>query len=391
MVMNLNDYFDPVSLEKPLLEVLPAHIRLSGQIQIHTPNQPIANLEKFRVALMGVPEDRNSPNRGTAEAPDRIREELYQLSRFPRKLDIIDLGNLKRGQSINDTYAGLTDVLIELLSRKITAVVIGGSQDLTLAAFRAFKKQDMPCSLAVLDARLDLLPAQDEEGMESLCFLRRLIRERGKYLFQCTCLGIQQYLNDKTAIDYLEKLHFEPIRLGQIRSGISLTEPPLRDADIVSIDLGSVRFSDAPATLLPSPNGFYGDELCQMARYAGFGSKTAVFGLFEMNPAHDQRNISSQLAAQAIWYFLEGLSQKKYENPLQKNGRFRKFIVTLDEIPGELIFYKSLATSRWWIEVPPASPQLPVSIALACSEEDYDFACKRQITDRVWRIYRKML
>ncbi len=31
----------------------------------------------------------------------------------------------------------------------------------------------------------------------------------------------------------------------------------------------------------PSPNGFYGEEICQMARYAGMSTKLTSFGIYD--------------------------------------------------------------------------------------------------------------
>ncbi len=42
-------------------------------IYIHTPDSPIARLEEFGLALMGVPEDRGADMSGPGLAPDLIR------------------------------------------------------------------------------------------------------------------------------------------------------------------------------------------------------------------------------------------------------------------------------------------------------------------------------
>lgn len=385
--MLIHDYFDPVSLDKPLLEILPRDYTFSANITVCTSGTKPRDLTEFRAAILGVPEARNSPSSGFAAAPDKIREALYQMARIPRSIKIIDLGNMKRGQTVNDTYAGLTDVVSALLQNNTAAIILGGSQDLTIPLFRAYKKAHRSCALLVIDNHPDLIPSP-EKSIHSLSYLRTIIQERAKFLHQCTCMGFQQYLTDKSAVDILEKLYFDPIRLGQIRENISHAEPVLRDADLISIDMNAVRYADAPGTLLPCANGFYGEELCQLARYAGLGGNTSVLGIFEILPERDYYNVTAQLAAQAIWYFLEGLAQNLYENPLNQPEKFRKFIVAHDEIPTDLTFYQSLATERWWIEVPPSAPDKKTKI-YSCGREDYEAACNHQITDRIWRIFRK--
>ena len=79
--MNLNDYFDPVSLENPVNDHLSDKAVFCRNIYIHTPDSPITRLQEFGIALMGVPEDRGASLAGSAMAPDLIRQKLYQLFR----------------------------------------------------------------------------------------------------------------------------------------------------------------------------------------------------------------------------------------------------------------------------------------------------------------------
>lgn len=86
--MDLNDYFTPVSIEKPNHLFLNQDNTVGRNITIHTPNTPIGDISKFNIAILGIPEDRNSPNKGSSSAPDRIREKLYQLFKFPQRIKI---------------------------------------------------------------------------------------------------------------------------------------------------------------------------------------------------------------------------------------------------------------------------------------------------------------
>ncbi|MGE5421333.1 MAG: hypothetical protein ACM3UT_14195, partial [Chloroflexota bacterium] len=87
-MLDLNDYFNPVSIEKPEFEFLNAQAGVPHNIFIHTENNPLKGIGKFRIALLGVPDGRNSPNAGSLRAPDSIRAELYKLSRIPGKMKI---------------------------------------------------------------------------------------------------------------------------------------------------------------------------------------------------------------------------------------------------------------------------------------------------------------
>ncbi|MFW5821550.1 MAG: hypothetical protein ACOCWA_09675 [Bacteroidota bacterium] len=102
--MNLNDYFDPVSLEKPEFSHLKAENTMSRAITIHTPDSPIRNIADYNIAIYGVREDRNAFIKGSSMAPDKVREKFYLLASAFKKLRIIDLGNLKNAGSMDDIY-----------------------------------------------------------------------------------------------------------------------------------------------------------------------------------------------------------------------------------------------------------------------------------------------
>ena len=76
--MNLNHYFDPISLEKPANFEIGKDLFRSS-IFIHTQNSTIKSKE-YKIVLIGVPEERNSINKGCSLAPDKVRTKLYQLS-----------------------------------------------------------------------------------------------------------------------------------------------------------------------------------------------------------------------------------------------------------------------------------------------------------------------
>ena len=154
--MDLNKYFNPVSLEKPAIHLIPHDLTFSRKIKIHTPDQKIGNIMDYDIALIGVPEDKNAFLKGSAEGPDAVRARLYQLSGINRKTRIIDLGNLKISENINDTYFALRDIIKELTKKSVATVIIGGSQDLSYGVDLALNQKNSIYHFLSLDARLDL-------------------------------------------------------------------------------------------------------------------------------------------------------------------------------------------------------------------------------------------
>ena len=146
-----------------------------------------------------------------------------------------------------------------------------------------------------------------------------------------------------------------------------------------------MRQSDAPGTAVPSPNGFYGEEICLLSRYAGISDNLKVFALFDVNPRFDVREQTSGLAAQIIWFLMEGFSQKQYETPSlsgNNSGRFIKYHVRVTDLEDDLIFVRSNLTERWWIELEDSNNN---KVYVACSHDDYLKANRNEVPDRVVR------
>ena len=138
--MDLNGYFDPVSLDRPEFHLLPEKYSFSRNISIHTPDNPIKQLDDYQLALIGLPQDQNAFISGSGEAPDNIRGMLYQLKKINNNIKVYDLGNLKITENISDSYFAIRDVALELIEREVIPFFIGGSQDLAFGVLLALEK-----------------------------------------------------------------------------------------------------------------------------------------------------------------------------------------------------------------------------------------------------------
>lgn len=378
-MLELNDYLDPVSIESPDFTHIHAQSGFPHNVRIHTDNHPINGTEKFKVAIIGVPDGRNSVNAGSFRAPDAIRSELYKLARIPGKLKITDLGNMKQGVTFKDTLAGLTDVISHLLSQDVFPVIIGGSSALIPAVDAAISQQKDKYSLAAIDPRIDF--CNEKREPDSLNYLNTISNNSKSSFYHYINIGYQTYLNDQQVINRFLKKQSELVRIGDVRQSIYLTEPLLRDSDVAVFDISAVRQSDAPGTAAPSPNGFYGEEICLLARYAGISDTLKIFGLFDVNPEYDTRAQTTGLSAQIIWFFLEGFSQKQYEAQYLNasgTGRFTSYHVRVTDLDDDLIFIKSNLTDRWWMQLTEAGKDSFV----ACSHDDYTQANRNEVPER---------
>lgn len=357
--------------------------QLGSKIVFHTKDQ-FPDLNKINIAIIGVLENRGSDNVDSVVDLSAIRTEFYSM--FPGNWDasVADLGDILAGNSATDTYFALRKVVSSLIKNKIIPIVIGGSQDLTYALYRAYDDLEQMVNLVSIDSKFDF--GKENEDVLASSYLTKIIIDEPNNLFNYSNIGYQTYYNSQEEIDLIEKLFFDAYRLGEVSNNIAIAEPVFRDADIVSLDLNAVKSSDSGNFVKFMPNGFNGKEICSLSRYAGISDKVSLFGIFNHNNSAQE----SVLVAQIIWYFIEGFHYRSYEYPFGSRENYIKYIVPIEE--ELLVFYKSDKTDRWWIEIPFVSNgnnKLKRNTLLPCSYEEYLAACNQEIPERWWKAQRK--
>jgi arginase family enzyme len=356
--------------------------QLGSKVVFHT-SESFPDLNKIKIAVLGVLDNRGDANQTQEVDLAHVRKELYGL--FPGNWDasIADLGNILEGNSISDTHFALRKVVSSLIKKKIIPIVIGGSQDLTYALYRAFDELEQMVNLVSIDSKFDF--GKESDAVSATSYFTKIIIDEPNNLFNYSNVGYQTYYNSQEEIDLIDKLFFEAYRLGEVSNNIAIAEPVFRDADFVSLDMTSVKSSDSGNFLTFIPNGFSGKEICTLSRYAGISDKVSLFGLFN----HNNTKQESVLMAQIIWYFIEGYHYRSFEYPFGSRENYIKYIIPLEE---ELVFYKSNKTDRWWIEIPfisNSNNKLKKSSLLPCSYEEYLGACNQEIPERWWKAQRK--
>ena len=209
-------------------------------------------------------------------------------------------------------------------------------------------------------------------------------------LFNYSNIGYQTYYNSQEEMDLLKNLFFDAYRLGEAKD-LQMVEPVLRDADIVSIDIGAVKQSEAPANNNCSPNGFYGEEICAISRYAGISDKVSSFGIYEYNSKFDTNNQTAHLIAQMIWYFIEGVNFRAKDYPYCTKENYQKFIVLMED-DDPINFYKSDKSGRWWMEINITTNNKYKRHALIpCTYQDYIQATEQKMPERWYKALRKLI
>jgi arginase family enzyme len=365
---------------------------LGDNTRFHTRAHGLPDLAGAQLAFVGVKDDPGHARaRGCVMAPDAVREELYKLFMPPGELRLVDLGDIEAGASPTDTQHAVSETIAELLRRNITPILLGGGQGHTFSQYLAYERLERTLNLACIDPRFDL--GEPGQGLAESSYLSHIVLRQPNYLFNYSNLGYQTYLVDQPGIDLMERLFFDVHRLGEVRANIADAEPVLRNADAVSVDMTSVRRSDAPGTTRPGPNGFHGEEICQLMRYAGVSEKVSCIGLYELDPQRDVDGTTAQLAAQMIWCFLDGYRSRTDDLPWLDRRRFTRFRIPIRGHDQELVFYKSNVSERWWMDVPYRAEQearFERHHLVPCSYSDYRMACREEVPDRWWRTFQKL-
>ena len=385
-------YFEPVHITSFKFASDTQPKRLGDVINSYLEINEFPDASQCDIAIIGIKEDRKSiNNEGCAKAPDVIRNYLYKLYAGNYNIRIADLGNIKPGFKIEDTYFAVTSVIAELLKNDIVPVIIGGGQDLTYANYLAYENLGQIINIVHVDDSFDL--GSTDDPLNSKTYVSKIITHQPNFLFNYTNMGYQTYFVDQKAIDLMKKLYFDTYRLGVVRSNLQEVEPIVRNADMLCFDISAIKQSDAPGNGNASPNGFYGEEACQITRYAGLSDKLTSIGFYEINPTLDVNGQTSHLAAQMIWHFIDGFYNRKKDFPHKQKEEYIKYVVSIKNHQ-DIIFYKSKKSDRWWMEVPcPVNLQVKYErhYLVPCSYNDYQTACNDDIPDRWWQAYQKLM
>jgi formiminoglutamase len=352
-----------------------------------------ASISGKQIAILGVLEARNFPEgEGIENGPDVIRSEFYKLTPFDDYTKIIDLGNITPGERVEDTYFALSQVCKTCIKANVLPIIIGGSQDLTFGQYKGYEELEQTVNVVTVDHSLDFGTSPNDHSASG--YLNSIILHRPNFLFNYANVGNQRYYNQKAVLELMEKMYFDTFRLGEMQQNLADAEPVIRYADMVSFDVSAIRYSEMPATNTAGPNGFFGNEAAQLARYAGLSERLTSIGFYNYNEHLDVRNQGAKLVAQLIWFVIDGFHARMGDYPVGVIADCEKYMVIIDDSDDEMVFYKSHLTNRWWLEV-----QYPTSgesqqyrnHLVPCSYQDFVLASNQEVPDRWWKVYQKLV
>ena len=136
MTSPFDDLLKPVDEHLIVHNELMSPLILGNRIKIHSAENGIPDLDTVKIALLGIPEERNSVDYlGDELNLNEIRKSFYNLYPGNWSNGISDLGNLILGNNSEETYGRLISLLTILFKKDIIPILIGGSQDLLYSVY----------------------------------------------------------------------------------------------------------------------------------------------------------------------------------------------------------------------------------------------------------------
>jgi formiminoglutamase len=367
-LQSIIDFLEPVNIALISNDEGFKETQLGRHIAVYDEEFP--DIADADMVLVGCGEMRGAGQQyRQTDSPDAIRSEYYRLYHWHTNVKVADIGNVKCGATLQDSYAALRTVVSELLEQGKKIVVIGGSHDNTMAQYNAYGSLNRIIDAVCVDSRIDM-------DMDSVLaadnFLVEMFTGMPNHLKLYTHIGFQSYFMHPQMLETIDKLGFDCFRVGKVKEAIEEMEPPIRNADMVSFDIAAIQHAHAPANYI-TPNGFTGEEACTLMQYAGMSKQCTSIGIYGYFPNQDSHQLTAKQVSHMLWYLMDGINKGKQEATLENRNEFDEFTIAFGEV--ETVFLRSKRTGRWWM-------QLHDGKYAACSYLDYLTASRNDIPER---------
>jgi agmatinase len=252
------------------------------------------------VALLGLPDDENSSYlRGSAEAPEAIRQALHCDSSNLSTEDGGDLGSETRFVDLGDvqhsegtSYRSSIETAIKaVLARGANVLSLGGDHAVSYPVLRAYATHFGPLDVIHLDAHPDLYDELDGNKYSHACPFTRALEEG--CIRRLVQIGIRTMNSAQRAQE--KKFGVEVIDAdswtGTLPGGIL---HPL----YISVDMDVLDPAFAPGVSHHEPGGLSTREVLRLIH--NLPVQPVGADLVELNPSRDTSGMSSMVAAKLV-------------------------------------------------------------------------------------------
>ncbi|MBS1639960.1 MAG: formimidoylglutamase [Bacteroidetes bacterium] len=366
------DFLNPINLSVISNDEGYRDTQLGKHVEVYETVFP--DITNADLIIMGCEEYRGSGNfNAKTGSADAVRKTFYNLYHWHKDVTVADIGNIKQGASLQDSYAAVKTVVTELIEAGKRVVIVGGSHDVTLAQYNAYVQQQQIIEAVCVDAKIDL---DMDSALPADKFLMEMLTGEPNFIKHYNHIGFQSYYVHPQMLETIDKLRFDCWRVGKVKEAIEEIEPAIRNASLFSFDICSIQHAHAPANYL-TPNGFNGEEACTLMQYAGMSTNPCSVGIYNFLHEQDENNLTATQIAHMLWYLMDGIHKGKKESSIEQRDNFNEVTLALADF--DTVFLQSKKTGRWWMQTHDGK-------MLACSKGDYYLSSRNEIPER-WMRY----
>jgi formiminoglutamase len=260
---------------------------------------------------------RNQGRIGAKEGANAIRKQLGKLPIHFEKKQLLDFGNaICDGEEMEACQAQLAKMVTQLLSTKITPIVLGGGHDIAYGHFCGIreavtKSNQKNVGIINFDAHFDLRDVE-EKGTSGTPFSQiQADLEKEGLPFNYFVLGIQEQGNtsglfetaDKLGVKYIlsEDCHIPNLHNVKMQLLDFISEC---DSIYLTIDLDGFSSAFAPGVSATSPFGFEPNFILKIIEAIIETGKLLSVDIAELSPKYDIDNATAKLGARLAEFII---------------------------------------------------------------------------------------
>lgn len=291
---------------------------------------------------------------------------LGEMSHGKMTLPLCLLGEMQMPTSPEELQQNLINLTTEITRRHSRLLILGGEMALSYALVAGLCVSKQNISLVSASPFLALGSVEDFITEEN--YLAKILTNERFSIRNFTALGHQRHLVSPDYVVFLHASRYSALSLGEMMGKIPDAEPRLRFSEITVVDANAVEAGGVSLGNEVCVNGFSSREICQLMLEMGLSQKSAVSGIFNLNPDFDNM-LRRQLLVQMVWYWLEGLNIQ-HQRP--KSTEEETYIVMVGK--EAYTFKRDVFSDQWYF-----GNREDLKSNLPCRKEDFELAKKGQI------------
>ena len=278
------------------------------------------DLSKADVAIVGVPFDLGVMHRpGARFGPRGIRNASAQVRMYPmkaenlwgpfRSLRVVDYGDVDIAPAyIDENIERIRAAFAPIFAAGVTPIALGGDHTITLPILRACAAVHGPVSLVHFDAHPDYWPPPEGRPYHHGTVFRIAHQEGLISLDASVQIGIRGTIS-MSIVEECRAAGFHLLTADEFAAqGVATTieqvRQRVRGPVYVSLDIDATDPAHAPGTGTPEVAGLSSREMVHLVRGLR-GLPIVGFDIVEVAPPYDHAELTSLLAANLVYEFLE--------------------------------------------------------------------------------------